>query len=100
MEIKTDSIQKQIAATRNDSTDQKDMNLKQACSEFESLFINEILKTARKSFPKNDFLGNSHGSDVYKSMMDMEVAKCLSKGNGMGVGELLYEQLSKQNDSL
>ncbi|CAN2040089.1 hypothetical protein GMMP15_1540010 [Candidatus Magnetomoraceae bacterium gMMP-15] len=75
----------------------EDKKLKNTCAEFESFFIQEILKSARKSLPKNAFLGNSQGSETYNSMLDQEVASNIAKNQGFGLGELLYSQLKKED---
>ena len=72
----------------------KNKDLKDACSQFESFFINEILKSARKSCPKEGLFGKSQGMEVYQSMLDMELSNNMSK-KGLGIGKVLYSQLSK-----
>ena len=38
--------------------------------------------------------------DMYQSMMDQEMAKDMSKRKGMGLGEMVYNDLSKMNKVL
>jgi len=73
--------------------DFKQKKLRNACAEFESFFIQEVLKSARKSIPENGFFEKKLESDTYKAMMDQELARCMAKGKGLGLGEMLYEQL-------
>ena len=77
-------------------TDRKDAKLRQACADFESIFIYFILKSARKSIPENGLLESSHESKIYKSMLDEQMAQSVAKGGGMGLGQLLYEELTDQ----
>ena len=77
-------------------TELKDAKLRQACADFESIFIYFVLKSARKSIPENGLLESSHESKIYKSMLDEQMAQSVAKGGGMGLGQLLYEKLTDQ----
>lgn len=78
----------------------KDERLKRACAEFESIFIHNLLKTMRESIPKNTFLPGGFGEEVYTSMLDQEIAKQMATGKGMGIGEKVYQQLTKKPVSI
>ena len=73
----------------------KDARLRQTCADFESIFIQYILKSGRNAFSQNGIFNNSHESKIYKSMLDEQMARCAARGRGMGLGQLLYEQLKK-----
>lgn len=77
-------------------TAMKDVKLKQACADFESIFIYYVLKSMRNSLPQNGLLDNSQEQKVYKSMADQAMSENIARGRGLGLGELLYSQL-KQN---
>jgi len=70
---------------------QSDHKLKTACQEFESFFINALLKSADKA--KCGLIDDKKDSDMYSSMMNMEFAKSISQGGGMGLGDILFQQL-------
>ena len=65
--------------------------LEKACKDFESIFLYTLLKTMRQSLPKTDGIGQSR--DMYTSMGDLELARSLAHGRGIGLGEMLFEQL-------
>jgi len=67
--------------------------LKSACQEFEAFFINALLKSADKAKPKGGLFDDNKDSDMYSSMMNMEFAKSISQGGGMGLGDILFRQL-------
>ncbi len=71
----------------------KDSKLRKVCADFESIFVQYILKSGRQTLPDNGLLGNSQGSKIYKSMMAESLARSVSKGQGTGLGQLLYNQL-------
>ena len=75
----------------------KERKLRSACHDFEAVIIKKMLDTMRQSTPKNSLLGEDGYADkMYQSMRDDEMAQELAKGKGMGLGEVLYKQLSGQ----
>ena len=76
-------------------TAMRDGKLKQACSDFESIFVYHMLKSMRKSLPQNGLFDNSQGQKVYKAMADQAMSENIARGRGMGLGELLYNQLTR-----
>ena len=71
-----------------------DGRLKEACQGFEEIFINMMLKEMRKGVPKGGLFPDSLQKDIYNSMFDRQIAKEISSGKGMGIAEMLYENLS------
>lgn len=67
--------------------------LKKACTEFESLFLTYLLKSSRTAIADDGAVGNSNESKMIKSMFDENLALGVSKGGGMGLGKMLFEQL-------
>jgi peptidoglycan hydrolase FlgJ len=73
--------------------------MEKVARDFESVFINKLLESMRKAIPKSGLL-ESHSLDMYQSMMDQEMAKEMSERKGMGMGEMIYNDLSKMNKVL
>jgi len=76
---------------------QKEME--KVARDFESVFINKLFESMRKGIPKSGLLDSS-AMDMYQSMMDQEMAKELSKQKGMGMGEMVYNDLNRMNKLL
>ena len=76
---------------------QKEME--KVARDFESIFINKLFESMRKAIPKSDLLDSS-AMDMYQTMMDQEMAKEMSKQKGMGIGEMVYNDLSRMNKLL
>ena len=75
-----------------------DDNIKKVAQEFESLFLNEMMKAMRKaneSFGEGNFM-NSNESKTYQDMYDQQLAVTLSKNKGgIGLADVLERQLNK-----
>lgn len=77
-------------------------NVRKVAQEFESLFLNEMLKSMRSA---NEVLAkdnplNSQASKQYQEMYDQQLSVSLAKeGGGIGLADVLVRQLSKQTES-
>ncbi len=70
--------------------------LRKACGDFESLLLYALLKTMRQTVPQGATPGFS-GKSTYDMMMDQKLAEEISgKGRGIGLQQMLYEQLKGQ----
>jgi flagellar protein FlgJ len=71
----------------------KEEKLKKACADFESIFIDYMLKTMRRTIPQSG-TNKFAGKDIYSTMIDRKVAENLAKrGGGIGLQEMLLRQL-------
>jgi flagellar protein FlgJ len=68
--------------------------LKKTCRDFESVFVYTLLKTMRASLPKPE--GDDTRKEMYTSMADLELARSIAHGRGIGLGDLLFEQLRQK----
>ncbi|MDH4321107.1 MAG: rod-binding protein [Desulfobulbaceae bacterium] len=73
----------------------KERELRKACHDFEAIMLKQMLDAMRKSVPKSGLLDNdSYANKMYQSMQDDELSQEMARGKGMGLGEVLYQQLS------
>lgn len=70
--------------------------LKEACTEFESLFIYHLLKEMRASIPDGGYIEKSMQSETYTSLFDIEIARRLSTQRGLGLADFLMRQLANR----
>ncbi len=70
--------------------------MKKALKDFESLFINQMLKTMRESVGKSELMHGGSGEDIYTSMLDEELAKSISNAGGIGLEKMLMKQMSNE----
>lgn len=69
-------------------------DIEKVSRDFESVFLNKLLSSMRKTVPKSGLL-DSFASDMFQSMMDEELSKEMAKDKGMGMGEMIYNDLNK-----
>jgi Rod binding domain-containing protein len=73
--------------------------LKKACSDFEALFIHQLLKFMRQAAPSNALLGKGPGTEIYQSLMDQELSNHLAKRSGIGLGEMMARQILRREET-
>src|SRR5688500_17856165 len=86
-----------LAPLRNDARAQDPSALQEAAKQFESLFTQMLLKSMRdanRSFGEDSMFGSSQG-DFYQDMFDDQIAMHLSKGKGLGLADMLVQQLTQ-----
>jgi flagellar protein FlgJ len=86
-----------LASLKNDAKAQAPTALKEAARQFESLFTQMLLKSMReanKSFGEDSLFGSDQG-DMYRDMFDDQIAMQLSKGKGLGLADMLVQQLTQ-----
>ncbi|MFP4168556.1 MAG: peptidoglycan DD-metalloendopeptidase family protein [Desulfonatronovibrionaceae bacterium] len=69
--------------------------LREACSDFESIFLKKMWEKMKSTVPKEGYLHNKH-EDMYLSMFDQEFAKMMSREDGIGLGDMIYDQLESR----
>lgn len=72
--------------------------LKEAVSEFESLFINQMLKSMRDTIGKSELFHGGNAEEIYTSMLDTELSKNMARSGGIGLSEMLLRQFSNGAD--
>ncbi len=70
-----------------------DIRLREASNEFEAIFIQQMLKTMRKTSFESDFNKKSEGEKIFRSMLDEQYAILSAKSRRLGLGEMIYQQL-------
>lgn len=78
-------------------------NVKKVAQEFESLFLNQMLKSMRsatESLADEDSPFSSQTTRQYQDMHDQQMAIDLSRGNGIGLADVLQRQLSKTDSTV
>jgi flagellar protein FlgJ len=75
-----------------DNKKQELTKLKEACSEFESIFMHQMLKEMRKTVnPKNSLVYGGQAEEIFSDMLDQERSKEIK----IGLGDMMFRQLSQ-----
>ena len=69
-----------------------DAALEEVAQQFESLFLQMMLKSMRDATMKSDLFGSDQ-MESYQSMADQQIALTLSQQGGMGLARVLVEQM-------
>ncbi len=67
--------------------------LREAANEFEAIFIQQMLKTMRKTSLESEFIKKSEGEKIFRSMLDEQYAILSAKSGSLGLGEMIFQQL-------
>jgi peptidoglycan hydrolase FlgJ len=68
--------------------------IRAAAQQFESLFTDMMLKSMREA-NLGSGLGDSQESELYQGMYDQQIAMQMSQGKGIGLADMLVQQLTR-----
>jgi len=72
----------------------KEKKLRESCEGFESIFIQKMWEQMRATIPEGGFL-KGREEKFWQSMYDQELAKVMAGAGGIGLADMMYEQLSR-----
>lgn len=74
-----------------------DDELMNACKQFEAYFVEQMYKAMLKTIPENEEMSSSTSTmmDYYKDQMIQGIAEQTTEQNGMGLAQMLYEQMRR-----
>ena len=71
--------------------------LRDASTEFEAIFMNQLVSAMRKTVGESGLIQKSQGEKMFEGMLDEEWARGLAGRPGhSGLSEMIYRQLSRQ----
>ncbi|TCO78814.1 rod-binding protein [Marinisporobacter balticus] len=88
-----DNAFEKIFEQAKDSKDEE--KLKDACRQFESVFMNMLMKNMRNTIHDDGIMEKSYAREMFEGMLDEKIADEASKGEGMGLAQQMYKQLAK-----
>jgi len=86
------SLQSQ-ANNAGKGTEEKE-ELKKACSDFQAIFVKQMLDSMRKTVNKTGLLDGGQAEEIFEDMLYDEYAQKISKTGNLGLDEMMYRQLS------
>ncbi|MBI4082013.1 MAG: rod-binding protein [Candidatus Lambdaproteobacteria bacterium] len=82
------------ALARNKDDDPK--AVRAMAQEFEALLIEQMIHAMRQGEPEAQLLEPSRGEQVFREMLDGEYARLLAQRGGIGLADLLVQQIEAQ----
>jgi peptidoglycan hydrolase FlgJ len=71
--------------------------LRDASTEFEAVFMNQLVSAMRKTVGDSGLIKKSQGEKMFEGMLDEEWARGLAGRHGPGgLSDMIYQQLSRQ----
>lgn len=65
-----------------------------ASVEFESIFVNMVLKQMKNNIGKSDFISGGYAEEIFEDMLYDEYSRKLSANQKLGLAEQIYESLA------
>ena len=84
------------SALKNAVSEKDEKKLRKACNDLESVFVNMMFKQMRSTVDKSGLIDAGFAEETYEDMLFENYADEATKGKGLGLGEILFKQLSRQ----
>ena len=91
-----EDARKAAVDTSGISAEQESKRLREACEGFEAMFLDIMFKEMRKTVPENTLFGESQGEKIWHSMLDTELMQNVAKSGGVGIADMMYDNLIDQ----
>jgi len=82
----------QFTTLRAEATKNPNAALEDVAAQFESIFLQQMLKSMRDATVKSDLFDSSQ-MDTYQSMADQQLAVSLAESGGIGLARMMVEQM-------
>lgn len=73
--------------------------LREVAGQFEALFLQSMLKSMRDASLGDPLFGDSDQHEMYRDMLDQQLAAELAGGKGIGLADMIVRQLGARNPS-
>jgi peptidoglycan hydrolase FlgJ len=83
-----------LSALKEAVTTHNPQALREAAQQFESLFTGMVLKSMREASFSDPLFGSDQ-ANMYQDMYDEQIAAQISKGRGLGLADMLVQQLQR-----
>ena len=92
----TSKLENSLKADYSSATDDELMDV---CKQFESYLLEQVFKEMMKTIPENEYTSQSTSTmlDYYKDQMVQSIAAESTETNGLGLAQMLYEQMKRTN---
>lgn len=96
LQAQADRVRLEKMAPKNQvERDRED--IRKVAEDFESLFLNIVLKSMRETVQKSGLLDGGNAEDIYRSMLDDEYAKMMAAQRHTGIADNIEEFLLRSS---
>jgi len=81
-----------LGALRAEASAAPNKALEEVASQFEALFIQQMMMSMRDAIPQGDLMGSEH-VDTYQAMADQQMSLNLAEEGDIGLARMLVEQM-------
>lgn len=75
------------------SAAENDAQAHKTASEFESMFLSQMLEHMSSGLKTDGMFGGGPGEEMFRSLLNQEYAGMLSKRGGIGIADYVYRQI-------
>jgi len=87
-----------LTRLRAEAGQQTEGSIQATAQQFEAYFIQEMMKSMRKTVEKSELLEDGK-TEFYEEMMDKELSMLMARRGSLGLGQMLVSQLQKQTST-
>ena len=84
-----------LAGLRGEAAQGADGALHETAKQFETYFIQQVMKTMRESIEKSELTDNPDG-DMFQDLMDKEVATKMAERGSLGLADMLVRNMAER----
>lgn len=84
-----------LAGLRGEAAQGSDGALHETAKQFETYFIQQVMKTMRESIEKSDLTDNQDG-EMFQDLMDKEVAAKMAERGSLGLAQMIESSMSQR----
>lgn len=81
------------AALSQPDSNQKNAAVREAAEQFEALFLTQILNSMSSGLEVDGVFGGGPAEGIYRSMLNDEYAKSVSRQGGVGIADVVYREM-------
>jgi flagellar protein FlgJ len=82
--------------SRSGLSEMEQARLKDACRDFEALFIKQMLDTMKATVKKGDLLNGGMAEDIFEDMLYDEYSQMMASTGDFGIAKMMYSELSSK----
>ena len=81
---------------KNENNHKSPYELKKATQNFEAIFVNMLIKSMWKTIPESGLFEKNSATNIYEGIIQSALSEEISRSGGLGMAEMLYQQISTE----